>query len=88
MLTHEYHYDDAYRLERTTVEDATQDVVRDTTYTLDGVHNREQVTGDPDDGPHVGDYTMDEGDPLFDYELNQYTTIPVNAPRLWDKNGN
>lgn len=86
-LTHDYAYDASYRLVHTTVTDAAAVVVRDTTYNLDGVHNRVSVTGAPDSGPYVGEYAMSEGSPFFDSERNQYSTIPLGE-RGYDSNGN
>ncbi|MFQ5411269.1 MAG: DUF6531 domain-containing protein, partial [Phycisphaerae bacterium] len=45
QLTHDYVYDDAYRLTRTTTTDTTPLTVRDTVYTLDGVGNRTGIMG-------------------------------------------
>ncbi|MCP4592167.1 MAG: RHS repeat protein, partial [bacterium] len=86
-LTHEYDYDEAYRLVHTRVTNAILVVLRDTHYNLDGVHNRTTVVGAPDAGPHVGSYAMTDGPPPFDHEANQYTTTPVSG-RTYDPNGN
>ena len=87
QLTHDYAYDDVYRLTRTIVTDPLAAVLRDTTYDLDGVGNRTTVTGAPDPGQHVGTYTMQQGPPPLDHEMNQYTTTPPDG-REYDKNGN
>lgn len=84
QYTHDYEYDQAYRLVRTVVTDPNSVVMRDEQYDLDGVGNRVQVTG----GLDPGLYTMD---PLLpepgDFQLNQYTTTSFDA-REYDKNGN
>ncbi|MCK4659818.1 MAG: DUF4347 domain-containing protein [Phycisphaerae bacterium] len=85
--THNYHYDAAYRLIRTIVN-AGDGTLRDTTYNLDGVHNRIDVIGNPDPNAYVGTYTMDDVVPNpADYQMNQYTTTPSGA-RQYDANGN
>ena len=88
-LTHDYAYDDIYRLTRTIVTDPAMTVVRDTTYNLDGVGNRDEVIGAPDPGSYVGPYTL-IGDLCVapaDQDMNQYTTTPFDA-REYDENGN
>jgi YD repeat-containing protein len=103
-LTHDYLYDAAYRMTQATATDTAAPggpvTVRDTSYTLDGVHNRLStggtVNGSPD--PAAGSYTMNAmacdnlGNPLTpadgaDRELNQYTTTPLDQ-RSYDLNGN
>ncbi len=90
-VTHAYEYDDAYRLKRTTVDDGavpTPNILRDTTYNHDGVHNRTTVAGNPDTGPHVGTYTMSAATPQpADRQMNQYTTTP-GGQRTYDAKGN
>lgn len=85
--TYDYSYDDADRLDHTTVTDAAMMVVRETGYVLDSVGNRTQVVGTPDPGPYVGAYTMDPTLPEpADFQVNQYTTTPADA-RAYDKTG-
>jgi len=103
-LTHDYLYDPAYRMTQATATDTAAPggpvTVRDTSYTLDGVHNRLStggiINGSPD--PAAGSYTMNAmpcdnlGNPLVpadgaDRELNQYTTTPLDQ-RTYDANGN
>ena len=87
QYTHDYEYDDIYRLVHTTVMDPLI-TVRDTSYDLDGVGNRNLVTGAPDTGPHVGPYTLDDTQPdPADFQMNQYTTTSADA-RVYDENGN
>ena len=69
-------YDAAERLVHTVV---TGWQPRDTTYVLDGVHNRKEVRGSPDPGL----YTMNGADGA----MNQYTTTPFDR-RLYHKKGN
>ena len=100
MLTHDYTYDRTYRLIHTAVTNGSPPAtVRDTTYNLDGVHNRLSVTGTP--GPATGIYAMNigsgnctitdgiPGTPIDDADLamNQYTTTPTDV-RHYDRNGN
>ena len=88
LLTHDYTYDDSYRLVHTTVTNVGAIVVRDTDYDLDGVGNRTTVAGALDLGPHVGTYTMDATLPNpADDQMNQYTTTSADA-RVYDFNGN
>jgi RHS repeat-associated protein len=85
---HAYAYDDLYRLGATTVTDETDPenplVVRETGYELDGVGNRNRVSGP---GPESGDYFMDPLDPPADRPVNQYSVIPADR-REYDNNGN
>ncbi|HKQ50400.1 MAG TPA: DUF6531 domain-containing protein [Phycisphaerae bacterium] len=53
-------------------------------YVLDGVGNRVSVSGGPNPGPYTMDPTLCEAG---DFEMNQYTTTPFNASRLYDQNG-
>ncbi|MBW8017968.1 MAG: RHS repeat protein, partial [Planctomycetes bacterium] len=72
-LTHDYTYDDIYRLVNTSV---TSTVPRNTAYTLDGVGNRTVA------------YTMDGTTPIpADFQMNQYTTTPFDS-REYDDNSN
>jgi hypothetical protein len=84
-LTHDYTYDDGERLAHTHVTGPppTSTVIRDTDYTLDGVHNRIEVFGNPDPGEYVGFYSMTDGD----CPVNQYTSTPFDS-RCYDENGN
>ncbi len=84
-LTHDYTYDDIYRLVHTRVTDGSPPLtVRDTDYDLDGVGNRSTVAGAPDPGA----YTMDPTQPEpADEQMNQYTTTPTEC-RVYDDNGN
>jgi len=87
-LTHDYAYDPAYRLVHTTVTDAVPNVLRDTTYNLDGVGSRTTVVGAPDAKPYVGSYTLSAVLPEpGDAQTNQYTDTPFDD-RVYDKNGN
>ncbi|MEE9296936.1 MAG: RHS repeat-associated core domain-containing protein [Phycisphaerae bacterium] len=83
-LTHDYAYDDIYRLIRTIVTDAGQVPIRDTAYDLDGVGNRTVVTGDPDPGPYFMNPTLPEP---ADLQMNQYTATSFDG-RGYDRNGN
>ena len=87
-LRHDYTYDPAYRLTRTVAsfefEPASYVTVRDTSYNLDGVHNRLSVIGTP--GPATGIYTMNPT-ACTDLAMNKYTTTPVDQ-RNYDANGN
>ncbi len=87
-LRHDYTYDSIYRLEHTLVTDQTDPLdpvqVRDTWYTLDGVGNRLEVTGEIDPGT----YALDSTAPLpADCPVNQYTDTPFDS-REYDENGN
>jgi len=83
-LTHDYEYDDALRLIDTTVTDAALVVERQTTYALDGVGNRLNMSGAPDPGNYVMDTTLPEP---ADFQTNQYTSTPFDD-REYDDNGN
>ncbi|MHC4414366.1 MAG: RHS repeat domain-containing protein [Planctomycetota bacterium] len=83
-LTHNYAYDPIYRLVRTVVTDPVPIVLRDEQYDLDGVGNRNLVTGGPDPGPYTMDPTLPEP---ADLQMNQYTTTPQDQ-REYDRNGN
>jgi len=84
QLTHDYSYDDIYRLVQTNVADGGGMTIRDTNYALDGVGNREEVTGE--DCP--GGYSMYATSPEpADRQLNQYSRTPFDG-RQYDKNGN
>jgi len=78
-LPHEYGYDRADRLVNTEVDGGT---IRDQTYELDGVHNRESVSGKgaPDAGPYFRTGTGDD-------PVNQYSFTPVLDP-VYDEEGN
>lgn len=90
-LRHSYSYDAADRLIRTLVTQPTGTnaiaIRRLTNYELDGVHNREQVSGRFTRPPVAGNYEMDAGLPEHDFEVNQYSQTPEGA-RLYDANGN
>ena len=88
MLTHDYDYDPTYRLTHTGVTDALDVTVRDTTYNLDGVHNRLSTSGTVDgmSDPATGSYTMNDA-VCTDLAMNQYTTTPLDV-RTYDPNGN
>ena len=84
QITHNYEYDDSYRLVHTVATDPLGTVLRDQTYGLDGVGNRTQVDG----GHEPGQYTMDPSTPQpADRQMNQYTTTSFDA-RPYDQNGN
>ncbi len=87
QLVHDYKYDSIYRLRDVNVTDPSQTVVRATTYQLDGVGNRADVIGTPDDGTSVGTYTLASGPPRHDLEMNQYTATPQSG-RTYDTRGN
>ncbi len=59
-------------------------LARLTTYGLDRVGNRTNVTGA---ASWSGDYTMSPAIPPADYQMNQYTTTPFDA-RTYDDEGN
>ncbi len=82
-VTHRYGRDGLHRLISTEVTDASNTVLRSTDYTIDGVHNRRVVAGNPDAGSHVGLYALVGSDAW----LNQYTTTPDDE-REHDDNGN
>ena len=84
-LTHDYQYDDIYRLTRTVVTDPTPTTLRETDYELDGVGNRLAVSGDPDPGIYTlfGDLCAGPADE----DMNQYTTTSIDE-REYDENGN
>ncbi|MCG8405183.1 MAG: DUF6531 domain-containing protein [Phycisphaerales bacterium] len=84
QLTHNYTYDDVYRLIHTTVTDPGGMVLRDTDYALDGVGNRLATSGDPDSGAYALDPTICEP---ADFQMNQYTVTPFDE-REYDPNGN
>ncbi|UCC29379.1 MAG: hypothetical protein JSU86_14400 [Phycisphaerales bacterium] len=85
LLTHNYSYDDIYRLVHTTVTEGLPPLtIRETDYTLDGVGNREEVAGMPDSGEYVMCDTL--GEP-GDFQMNQYTSTPFDS-RQYDENGN
>jgi len=86
-ITHTYGYDEADRLLHAIVTDGMKAVLRDTTYNQDGVHNRMSVAGNPDTGDYVGGYVMTPGAPLYDFEMNQYSVLPLES-RQYDENGN
>jgi len=87
-ISHTYDYDDAGRLVHTLVGDGVNPPSRDTAYTLDGVHNRTLVTGDPDPGEYVGPYTLSPTVPEpADFQLSQYSSTPFDE-REYDLNGN
>jgi len=71
-------YDAANRLDRSTQRGVTRG-----DYTLDGVHNRLQVSGSIESGAQVGFYSMNTADA----PVNQYTTTPWNLIS-YDANGN
>lgn len=85
-LRHAYTYDDLDRLVRTVVtnENLPATTLRDTTYYLDGVGNRQQVIGGADAGTYFSDPTV--CDPA-DAQMNQYTITPFDQ-RQYDPNGN
>ncbi len=83
QLTHDYTYDSVYRMIRS--EKSSPSLTMDITdYTLDGVGNRNKVTG----GSNPGNYTLENNLPeTGDFQLNQYTTTPSDS-RQHDLNGN
>lgn len=82
-LSHQYAYDAANRLVNSFHSGGGQAPLQ-IGYTLDGVHNRTDVT----EGPDAGDYTMDPLTPEpADFQMNQYSRIP-SGTRLYDFNGN
>ncbi|RLE19791.1 MAG: hypothetical protein DRJ50_11750, partial [Actinobacteria bacterium] len=81
--THDYSYDDVYRLVQTNLtEDGLP--VRDTIYELDGVGNRTEVIGPPAPGLYFMDPVAP--DPA-DGPVNQYTSTSFDS-RTYDDNGN
>ena len=108
-LVHNYYYDRANRMTRTIVSTAViadppahdpnnpNAYLRATLYTLDGVHNRQDVaeTGTLPEvpGEYVGSYAMDPNSPEpADYQVSQYTLVADGGTKpLWqhyDRNGN
>jgi YD repeat-containing protein len=75
-------YDRADRLVHATVTEGTT-TLRDTTYGLDRMGNRTNVTGAACSGP----YTLDSAFPPADYQMNQYTATPCDS-RSYDNDGN
>jgi YD repeat-containing protein len=76
-------YDLADRLVRSTVTEGTA-TLRDTTYSLDRMGNRTNVTG----AACSGLYTMDAFAPgSLDFQMNQYSATPCDT-RTYDDNGN
>jgi RHS repeat-associated protein len=80
--------------ERRFLYDRTNRLVRsglasfDTTYVLDGVHNRLKVCGTVASGAQIGQYGMSEAtDPAADKPVNQYTSVPLDTA-FYDENGN
>ena len=87
---HDFSYDDAYRLTSSVVSELTPrgNELNSSIYTLDGVHNREQVARSVMGGmPTLDMYSMAAASPLFDFEQNQYTSTPIDS-RVYDLNGN
>ncbi len=85
QLTFNYGYDSAYRLVQTTVNNAAT-TVRMTAYDLDGLGNRQSVTGLGT--PDPGFYTLDATTPEpADAQVNQYTDTSFDT-RTYDTNGN
>lgn len=89
--TRQFGYDSANRLVTSTFPNDSFSV---TTYNLDGVHNRLEVTVDPvnpgglDAGAQIGQYTMADGQSFSqDQPVNQYTTVPLDQA-FYDENGN
>ncbi|RLE17655.1 MAG: hypothetical protein DRJ50_13810, partial [Actinobacteria bacterium] len=81
--THDYSYDDVYRLVQTNLTEEGVSV-RDTIYELDGVGNRTEVIG----APAPGLYFMDPVAPdPADGPMNQYTSTSFDS-RMYDRNGN
>jgi YD repeat-containing protein len=76
-------YDRADRLVHSTVTEGTT-TLRDTTYRLDRMGNRTNVTGATS---FSGDYTLSDTIPPDDFAMNQYTTTPGDS-REYDANGN
>ena len=76
-------YDAVDQLVQSAVLDGTT-VLRNTTYGLDHMGNRTNVTGA---AACSGDYTLHTGDAPFDLFMNRYTTTPCEA-RSYDDNGN
>jgi RHS repeat-associated protein len=81
--SHQYEYDSAYRLKRTTILDPTSTTLSVTDYGLDATGNRVTVTG-----PGGGAYTSSSTLPSpGDAQMNQYTSTPFDT-RAYDGNGN
>ncbi len=83
-----YTYDAANRLINTIVTDTgtrPPTIIRDTDYALDGVGNRTLVTGDNYPGTYTMDFTLPEP---ADFQVNQYTSTPMDISRSYDLNGN
>jgi YD repeat-containing protein len=82
-LRHAYSYDHAYRMTQGRVEDGGGIPIRQSDYTLDGVGNRQQISGF---GGQTGPYAMDPASPPADFQMNQYTMTPRDN-RTYDDNG-
>jgi RHS repeat-associated protein len=79
----DYGYDSVYRLV-SSVRSSSRAGAGPLAYQLDGVGNREVVTGRTDPGV----YTLDPAAPPADLAMNQYTTTPMDVVREYDANGN
>ncbi|MDP6523443.1 MAG: hypothetical protein QGH15_04400 [Kiritimatiellia bacterium] len=81
--TYVFELDALNRLARSTAT-TNATLIRDRTYTYDGIDNRVTVTGFPD----AGSYTRDPTLPVpGDHQVNQYTSTPYDQ-RQYDENGN
>ena len=78
-----FDYDAVDQLVQSVVLDGTT-LLRNTTYGLDRMGNRTNVTGA---AACSGGYTLHTGDAPFDLFMNRYTTTPCEA-RSYDANGN
>ncbi|MCH7526892.1 MAG: hypothetical protein IID39_05605, partial [Planctomycetes bacterium] len=82
-LTHDYTYDDVYRLVHSTATEPGGANPGEMAYELDGVGNREEVTTDGVPGV----YFMDPQSPPADFPVNQYSDTAFDH-RTYDENGN
>jgi YD repeat-containing protein len=81
--TYVFELDALNRLARSTAA-TNATLIRDRTYTYDGIDNRVTVTG----FPGAGSYTRDPALPVpGDHQVNQYTSTPYDQ-RQYDENGN
>ena len=81
---HGYSYDRTYRMTQGLVENGGGVPTRESNYILDGVGNRQQISGF---GGQTGPYAMDPAIPPADFQMNQYTMTPRDN-RTYDDNGN
>jgi len=79
----DYTYDSLSRLVESRQFDASESLLEEIVYELDGVGNRVTVS----ENSLSGNYSMVSLSPLADFQVNQYSADPQFA-RLYDDNGN